>query len=180
VVLDVGGVGFRASCTPGCAAGLRLGESAVLHTSMLVRDDGMTLYAFAAVDERDAFDLVRTVSGVGPKIALATVSVLSPDKLRAAIAGEDLNALTQIPGIGKKSAQRIVLDLRDKVAQGFVAPGPGPALLWREQVLAGLQGLGWSAKDAEAACERVAPAADADPAPSVAQLMRAALQSLAK
>ena len=182
VVVDVGGFGLRALCTPSTAAAQRRGATTTLHTSLVVREDSLTLYGFADSDERDCFELVQSVSGVGPRIAQAVVSVLSPDDLRRAIASGNVKALTRVPGIGQKGAQRMVLELKDKVGAVSETGAPlAPALaLWREQVAEGLMNLGWSAKDADAACERVAPLADADPEPSLAVLMRAALRSLAK
>ena len=181
VVVDVGGLGLRALCTPSTAAAQRVGEPATLHTSLVVREDSLTLYGFAEPGERDCFELVQAVSGIGPRIAQALVSVLTPDDLARAVAAEDVKALTRVPGIGTKVAQRMLLELKDKV--GVVsAPGsaPAPSAGWRDQVAQGLVGLGWSAKDAEAACDRVAPMADEAPQPPLGVLMRAALQTLAR
>lgn len=186
VVLDVGGFGVKALCPPATAAAVHLDQPATLHTSLVVREDSLTLYGFAEVAERDCFELVQAVSGVGPKVAQAIISVLSPDALRAAVVTEDLLTLCRVPGIGRKGAQRLVIELKDKVA-GLAGPGaaePAPVVpgtpVWREQVAGGLEGLGWSAKEATAACDRVAVMVDDDPAVSVATLMRAALRSLAK
>ena len=184
IVLDLSGFGIKAHCTPATAAGVRVGQPATVHTSLVVREDSLTLYAFADAEERDCFELVQTATGIGPKIAQAVVSVLSPSDLRAAIAAENLRALTRVPGIGVKGAQRLVLELKDKV--GHLAATSSPATPstgaadWREQVASGLVGLGWSARDADAACDRVASLAESEPAPSIAVLMRAALRSLAK
>lgn len=187
VVVDLGGFGIRALCTPATAAAVRPGERTHLATSLVVREDSLTLYAFADPEERDAFELVQSASGIGPKIAQAVVAVLSPDQLRRAIQTEDLVALCKVPGIGRKGAQKMVIELKDKVAAlghgeaGGTAPAAiAPADEWREQVRLGLEGLGWSTRDAEAAVERVAPMADEEPAPGVAVLMRAALRTLAK
>lgn len=174
-IVDVGGVGYLLLCTPGTLAGLRLGAEATVHTSMVVREDSMTLYGFADAEERDMFELVQTASGVGPKVAQAMLAVLAPDRLRTAIASADHATLTKVPGIGKKGAERIVLELRDRV--GAVAVGtPAVAAPWREQVLQALVGLGWSAKDADAAIERVA--ASAGDAPDVSTVLRDALRSM--
>jgi len=185
VVLDLSGFGVRALCTPATAASVRLGESTTLATSLVVREDSLTLYGFADADERDAFELVQTASGIGPRIAQAVVSVLPPADLRDAIVSEDLAALMRVPGIGRKGAERLVLELRDRVAGlgGAAAPSPAPAPgapEWREQVAAGLESLGWSARDAAAACDRVAPLLEGDPGLGIAELMRAALRSLAR
>ena len=184
-VIDVGGVGFRGHCTPATAAALRPGETKTIHTSLIVREESLTLFGFGSDAEREAFDLVQSASGVGPKVALAICSVLSPSDLRRAILAEDLRALCRVPGIGNKSAQKLVLELKDKaglLALGDAEPetaSPGGAdESWRDQVMEGLQGLGWSAKEAGVACDAVADLA-AEGA-GVAQLMRAALGTLAK
>lgn len=179
VVVEAGGFGLKALCTPATAGAQRLGNDTTLHTSLVVREDSLTLYGFAGADERDCFELVQTASGIGPKIALAVVATLGADDLRAAIAGGNVAALTRVPGIGAKGAQRLILELKDKVGQLAVAGQQGTlASGWREQVKAGLEGLGWSSRDAEGACDRVAALAETET--SVAILMRAALQSLAK
>ena len=179
VVVEAGGFGLRALCTPATAGAQRLGGETTLFTSLVVREDSLTLYGFAGADERDCFELVQTASGIGPKIALAVISTLGPDDLRAAIAGGNVAALTRVPGIGAKGAQRLILELKDKVGQLAVAGQQGTlAGGWRDQVKAGLEGLGWSSRDAESACDRVASVAETES--SVAVLMRAALQTLAK
>ncbi len=184
-VIDVGGVGFRGHCTPATAAALRPGETRTIHTSLVVREESLTLFGFGSDAEREAFELVQSASGVGPKVALAICSVLSPSDLRRAILAEDLRALCRVPGIGNKSAQKLVLELKDKaglLALGDAEPetaSPGVAgESWRDQVMEGLQGLGWSAKEAGVACDAVADLAAGGA--GVAQLMRAALGTLAK
>ena len=186
-VLDVGGVGYQLFCTPGTIAGLRLGDEAELATSMVVREDSQTLYGFADTDERDMFELVQTASGVGPKVAQAMLAVLPPDRLRAAISGSDHNALMAVPGIGRKGAEKIIVELRDRVgalaADLDTAAQSGEQIsseLWREQVSSGLQGLGWSSKDADAAVEKIAPLVADNPQISLGRLMKAALQTLAR
>lgn len=177
VVLDVGGVGYQILCTPGTIAGLRRGVEAELATSMVVREDSQTLYGFADTDERDMFELVQTASGVGPKVAQAMLAVLPPERLRTAIAGADHAALTTVPGIGRKGAERIILELKDRIGPA-VAVSTSSAPAWREQVRDALQGLGWSPRDADAAADAVAP--DAEAGADVATLLRSALRSLAK
>ena len=115
VVIDVGGIGILALCGPATTAGLRLGERTTLATSLVVREDSLTLYGFASADERDFFDLLQTATGVGPKLAQATLAVLSPDELRQAIATENLVQLMKVPGVGRKGAQRLVIELKDKI-----------------------------------------------------------------
>jgi holliday junction DNA helicase RuvA len=189
-VVDVGGVGMLVMCTPGALATLRVGDEATLATSMVVREDSLTLFGFADYDERTLFELLQTASGVGPKLAQAMLAVHGPDDLRRAVAGEDLVTLCKVPGIGRKGAQRIVLELKDRIGApseaGLPAQRTGVAGAdgWREQVRAGLLGLGWSVREADAAVEAVAPMAsealsDGDQIP-VAELLRAALQSLSK
>ena len=184
-VLDVGGVGYRVLTTPQTAAGLRPGERCTLHTTLVVREDSMTLFGFGDEGEREAFELSQSASGVGPKLALAIVSVLTPGELRRAVLTEDLKRLCSVPGIGLKGAQKLVIELKDKVlaltdspSDGGPAPVDGDA--WRAQVSDGLQGLGWSARDADAACDNVAHLVEADPGIGIAKLLRAALNSLAR
>lgn len=182
VVVEVGGVGMLVHTTAATAASVRHGHEAALSTTLVVREDSLTLYGFASDDERDIFEQVQTVSGVGPRLALAMLSVLVPDRLRAAISGSDIAALTTVPGIGKKGAERMVLELRDKIG---ALPGAGgaaaastvsPTAAWRDQVAEALVGLGWSAKQSEDAVARVAERADPDA--SVSDLLRAALREL--
>lgn len=183
VVVVVGGVGLLVRITPATAATLRPGAPAELATSLVVREDSLTLFGFADESERVLFDLVQTVSGVGPRLALAMLSVHSPDTLRVAIGAGDLTTLTKVPGIGRKGAERIVLELRDKVA---VVPGdtsaPAPAqsvtATWRDQVGEALVGLGWNAKQADAALDKVAPGLGESP--DVSQALRAALKELGR
>ena len=164
-VIDVGGVGLQVQCAPGTLAGLRPGEQARVATSLVVREDSLTLYGFATDDERNTFELLQTASGVGPRLALAMLAVLTPDALRRAIAAEDLALLTSVPGIGRKGAQRIVLELAGRLGapgdgQLAAAAGPVPAALippWREQVKAGLVSLGWQAREADQAISVVEP-----------------------
>jgi Holliday junction DNA helicase RuvA len=181
-VVEVGGVGLELMCTPGTLAGLREGQRATLPTSMVVREDSLTLFGFVDDDEKAVFELVQTASGVGPKVAQAITAVLAPDDLRRAIAADDVKTLTRVPGIGQKGAQRIILELKDRIGAptgGRVAgPAATPVDPWREQVHQGLVGLGWSPKDAESAVEAVAPEAGATP--DIAALLRAALRALSR
>jgi len=188
VVLEVGGVGLELACTPNTLATLRVGAPATLPTSMVVREESLTLFGFLDDDEKAVFELLQTASGVGPKLAQAMLAVHTPDELRRAVTTEDVKTLTTVPGIGQKGAQRIILELRDRIGAPS-ASGPQRAAgvssaheAWRSQVHAGLVGLGWSAKEADKAVEAVAPEADrADGAqPDVASLLRAALRTLSK
>ncbi len=181
-VVEVGGIGLDVICTPGTLATLRVGHQALLPTSMVVREDSLTLFGFADDDEKQTFELLQTASGVGPKLAQSMLAVLSPDDLRLAIAGDDVKTLTRVPGIGQKGAQRIILELRDRIGAptgaGRSAAAPTPGAVWRDQVHQGLVGLGWPARDAEKAVDAVAP--EAGEVPDVAALLRAALRTLSK
>jgi Holliday junction DNA helicase RuvA len=181
-VLEVGGVGFELMCTPATLATLRTGALAALPTSLVVREDSLTLFGFLDDDEKTLFELLQTASGVGPKLAQAMLAVLPPDDLRGAVATEDVKTLTRVPGIGQKGAQRIILELKDRLGTpaGRVSGGPSATLGggWRDQVHQGLVGLGWSVKEAEQAVESVAP--QAGEIPDVGALLRAALRSLSR
>jgi Holliday junction DNA helicase RuvA len=192
-VIEVGGVGLQVQCAPGTIAGLRPGERARVATSLVVREDSLTLYGFATDDERNTFELLQTASGIGPRLALAMLGVLSPEALRRAVAAEDLAALTSVPGIGRKGAQRIVLELAGRLgapgdlpmlpAAGAVAGGPAA---WRDQVRAGLVSLGWQAREADQAISAIEPevaaghGTAAEPAVDVSVALRAALRVLGR
>jgi holliday junction DNA helicase RuvA len=190
-VIDVGGVGMLVQCTPGTLAGLRSGERARVATSLVVREDALTLYGFASEDERNTFELLQTASGVGPRLALAMLAVFTPDALRRAVATEDLAALTTVPGIGRKGAQRIVLELAGRLGSAGELPvqagrpGNGAAAApWREQVRAGLVSLGWQAREADQAIAVVEPELTGETsggqAVDVSVALRAALRVLGK
>jgi len=189
-VIEVGGVGIRVQCTPGTLATLRPGEHAQVATSLVVREDSLTLYGFCSEDERNVFELVQTASGVGPRLALAMLAVHTPDALRRAVSTEDLGALTMVPGIGRKGAQRIVLELKDRLGPPGEAadglPGARPARQsprWRDQVQSGLVNLGWPARDADqaiAALEDEGVITGDGAAVDVAIVLRAALRKLSR
>jgi Holliday junction DNA helicase RuvA len=188
-VVEVGGVGMSVQCTPGTLAGLRVGEQAHLPTSLVVREDSLTLYGFADDDERTVFELLQTASGVGPRLAQAMLAVHGPDALRRAVAGEDLAALTQVPGIGRKGAQRIVLELKDRLGavrgtSHAARPGGTVTAGWTDQLHAALLGLGWSAREADDAVSAAAPEAEralaAGETPDVGVLLKVALRSLSR
>jgi Holliday junction DNA helicase RuvA len=183
-VLEVGGVGLELHCTPDTLAGLRIGSEATLPSSMVVREDSMTLFGFADEDEKQMFELVQTASGVGPKLAQAMLAVHRPEALRRAVSSDDVKTLTTVPGIGQKGAQRIILELRDRIgapSTTYLAPQQaGGSDTWQAQVQAGLVGLGWSAREAERAVNDVRPEAGQMPTPDVARLLRAALRTLSK
>jgi Holliday junction DNA helicase RuvA len=177
-VIDVGGVGMQVMCTPGTIASLRIGQEVQLSTSMVVREDSLTIFGFASTDERDMFELVQTASGVGPKVAQAMLAVLDPDRLRQAIGQGDLATLTSVPGIGRKGAERIVVELKDRVGVATLAVAGAPA--WRDQVHEALLGLGWSARDADTALERVAAEIEPGTTPDISTVLRDALRTLSK
>jgi Holliday junction DNA helicase RuvA len=185
-VIEVGGVGLRVQCTPDTLAHLKPGEQARVATSLVVREDSLTLFGFGTDDERNVFELLQTASGIGPRIALAMLAVHSPDALRRAVAAEDIKALTMVPGIGTKGAQRIILEMRDRLgapSDTAALNGAGQArrgaASWRDQVTTGLLNLGWSARDAEAAVTAVEAESDGQ-APDVATALRAALRKLSR
>ena len=193
-VIEVGGVGLRVQCTPGTLATLKPGEHAQVATSLVVREDSLTLYGFYSDDERNVFELLQTATGVGPRLALAMLAVHTPDALRRAVWTEDLTALIMVPGIGKKGAQRIVLELKDRLGppgegdtgNGQRAPRSAPRVpLWRDQVQSGLVNLGWPAREAEQAIaaledEGVIEGADSGAGVDVATVLRAALRKLSR
>ena len=187
-VVEVGGVGLLVLATPATLGGLRPGQETALATSLVVREDALTLFGFADADERDVFETVQTVSGIGPRLALAMLAVHTPDGLRRAVAASDLTALMRVPGVGRKGAQRIALELADRLgpptdagAAGEQVPMPtaGP---WRDQVVEALVGLGWQVKTATDAVDAVAAdgAAAAAERGDVAAVLRAALRHLGR
>jgi Holliday junction DNA helicase RuvA len=182
-VVEVGGVGLAVHAVPATLATLRRGEQARLATSLVVREDSLTLYGFADTAARELFVLLQTVSGVGPRLALAMLAVLEPDALRSALAEGNLTVLTQVPGIGRKGAERLVVELRDKVgamapAAGGQAVRSGPAV--RAQVTEALVGLGFAAKQAEQTVEAVLADLDGADTTTTSEVLRTALTKLGR
>ncbi len=176
-VIEAGGVGYAVQATPATLAGLRVGQEAFVHTSLVVREDSMTLFGFADADEREVFDVLQTVSGVGPKLALTILATLTPDQLRQAVANADIAALTRVSGVGKKGAQRLVLEIGAKLGprrggDDLEAPSSNAR---SGDVVAALVGLGFSERDAESACSQ---AEKAVPEAEVPELLRASLKIL--
>ena len=176
----VGGIGFRVHVTPAFAQGSARDEEITVYTSMIVREDSMTLYGFESCDERDVFTTLMSVSGIGPKIALAALAVLRPDDLRRAVRDQDLATLQRIPGVGKKSAQRMALEIGDNLGTPAALPGAEatPAPVPSEdtvasEVSAALVGLGWSEAQATKAIEKLAGSGL-----GASDMLRAALVSL--
>lgn len=189
LIVDLGSVGVRVQCTPATASSVHAGEHVELLTTMVVREDGWTLFGFLDSDERDVFEKVQTVSGIGPRIALALLGTLSPDELRRAVAQSDEASLTKVPGIGRKGAQRLILELADRLGAPTGAAAPAAtgqrSSTWAEAVSAGLMSLGWSAKDAEVAIAALDPGlvADADALgvdADIAVLLKAALRGMSR
>ncbi|MET7611780.1 Holliday junction branch migration protein RuvA [Streptomyces seoulensis] len=180
-VVEVGGVGMAVQCTPDTLAKLRVGQAARLHTSLVVREDSLTLYGFADDDERQVFELLQTASGVGPRLAQAMLATHRPDTLRRAVATADEKALTAVPGIGKKGAQKLLLELKDRLGAPVGVPAVGAPVSqgWRDQLHAALIGLGYATREADEAVTAVTPQAEAaGGTPQVGQLLKAALQTL--
>ena len=192
-VVEVGGIGLAVQCTPGTIARLQVGETARLSTSLIVREDSLTLYGFADDDERQLFELLQTANGVGPRLAQAVLAIHPPREVRRAVSMADVKALMQVPGIGKKGAERLILELRDRLGSitsdtSLDAPSGLPSVTpvapWRDQLTAALMSLGWSIKEAEGAVLQLAPVADeqivATGSVEVAVLLRRALQLLGR
>ncbi|MBC3761927.1 Holliday junction branch migration protein RuvA [Quadrisphaera oryzae] len=199
VVVEVGGVGMLVHTTPRALADLRRGSEALLHTSLVVREDSLTLFGFAEADEREVFEVLQSVTGVGPRLALAVLAVHSPEELRVAVASQDLVALKRVPGIGQKGAQRMVLDLADRIGApsgevpapraGRAAPVAAPAAAKPapSPVVEALVGFGFSAKQAEDAVAAVtaddaegAAEGDGGSSAELATTLRAALRHLGR
>jgi Holliday junction DNA helicase RuvA len=179
VVIEAAGVGYKVMATPSTLSTLRRGSEARLITAMIVREDSMTLYGFADAEARDLFSTLLGVSGVGPKIGLATLAVYDAQTLRQALAAGDVTALTRVPGIGKRGAERMVLELRDKIgavpSAGGLVGVSGHAI--RGPVVEALVGLGFAAKQAEEATDKVLAE---EPDVTTSSALRAALSMLGR
>jgi holliday junction DNA helicase RuvA len=189
-VIEVGGVGLAVQCTPATLATLRTGGTARLATSLVVREDSLTLFGFVTDDERGVFETLQGVTGVGPRLAQAVLAAHSPDAVRSAVATDDVGALMLVSGVGRKGAQRLVLELKDKLGQISTSatvlrlPGRDGPGLWRDQLRSALIGLGWSSREVDDALAAVGPEAEAALAvgdtPDVAALLRSCLQMLSR
>jgi len=183
LIVDIGPVGITVTVTPATALSVRVGENVQLVTSMVIREDSWTVYGFLDADERSVFELVQTVNGIGPRIALAVLAAMSPDDLRRAISAEDSKSLTKVSGLGAKGAQRVILELKDRIGAASYgsAPAGSPTSGWQSSVHAGLTSLGWSGKEADSAIVEVTAMADeqlASGAADIPALLKAALRSL--
>lgn len=176
-VIEVGGVGMLAMVTPATLAKMKVGSEVTLHTSLVVREESLTLFGFLDEDERSLFELVQTASGVGPKLAQAMLAVHAPETLRRAVIDEDFKTLEHVPGIGRKGAQKIVLELKDRIGMPrTLAPSARVDLGWRDQVHSALIGLGFSTKEASEAIDTAAQEVGAGEV-DVAVILKSALRS---
>ncbi|MDV8008085.1 Holliday junction branch migration protein RuvA [Rhodococcus sp. IEGM 1318] len=180
-VIEASGVGYRVNATPVTLGALHRGSEARLFTTMIVREDSMTLYGFSDTESKDLFSLLQTVSGVGPRLAMATLAVLEPDALRRALSEGNLTALTRVPGIGKRGAERMVVELRDKVDAVATTAGAASGVVVgssiRDQIVEALEGLGFPIKQAEQATDSVLAES---PEATTAVALRSALSLLGK
>jgi Holliday junction DNA helicase RuvA len=189
-VVEVGGVGIAVQCTPATLATLRTGSEARLATTLVVREDSLTLFGFTTDDERGIFETLQGVTGVGPRLAQAVLATHSPDAVRSAVATDDVGALTLVPGVGRKGAQRLVLELKDKLgaistsATVLRLPGRDGPGIWRDQLRSALLNLGWGNREVDEALAAVGPEAEAALAvgdtPDVAVLLKTCLQMLSR
>ncbi len=181
-VIEVAGIGLAVQCTPATLAALVDGAEADLQTALVVREDSLTLFGFADADEKSVFEILQTATGIGPRLAQAALGVLAPDAIRRAVATDDLATLVRVPGIGRKGAQRLVVELKDRIGAPLGAAGPTarptrPAAPdWHDQVEAGLLNLGWPARDVAGVLDTLA--ADPDTPAGVGDVLRAALRIL--
>jgi Holliday junction DNA helicase RuvA len=173
VIVELGGVGYRVIVAPALIAQLRTGSEASLFIHHLVRDDQQALFGFAQPEELAFFELLMTVTGVGPRLALAITSAHPVTRLQMAIVTDDLDVLTSVSGVGRKTAQRIVLELREKIHAAGIAVGPGGAA--DSDVVAALESLGYTASEARRAAGSVATVEG-----GLDERIRAALQELAR
>ncbi|TWE20971.1 Holliday junction branch migration protein RuvA [Kitasatospora atroaurantiaca] len=182
-VVEVGGVGMLVKCTPRTLAELRIGQHTRLTTSLIVKEDSLTLYGFTDEDERATFEILLTASGVAATMALAMLGVFTPDELRRVVAQGDAKSLTAVPRIGPKLAQKLLLEYKDKLgaphgsvpAQKPIAAGPAP---WQDQLQAALVGLGYAPREADEAVTAVTPEAEEQAVTDVGALLKAALRTL--
>ena len=177
-VVDIGPLAVQVTCALPLLIRTSVGDRVHWWTALVVREDAWTLYGFDEISQKAMFELVQTVTGIGPRIALALLSAMSVEHLTSAIATENLTTLIKAPGLGRKGAQRLVLELKDKVVavSGEAESASLEMGNWRQAVTAGLMSLGWSQREAEQACEAISE--QAGPEPDVGALLNAALQTL--
>ena len=182
-VIDLNGAGMSVNATPQTLSKLRVGDEGKLFTSLIVREDSLTLFGFSSDDEREVFDVLLSVSGVGPRLALAVLAVHEPEAIRVAAHSGDGKAFTKVPGIGPKVAGRIVLELAGKLVPHGTPAGSAPAVsaeaVWKPQVVAAMTSLGWSEKDATASIDKsLADSPELAEKGNVAEILRATLRWL--
>jgi holliday junction DNA helicase RuvA len=176
LVVNLGGAGLHVLCSPDTITTTQVGHTISLYTSLVVREESLTLFGFDTADNRDLFEVVQGVSGFGPKLAFTILATLPGDQLREAIANEDIARLTKTPGVGSKGAARLVLELKDRI--GYTSNRNGhPIGAWQDQVTLGLTGLGWNSKDAARALTLLAQETQGEQL-STSELLRRALQIL--
>lgn len=180
LVIGVGGVGMTVMCSPDTISQARIDNEITLFTSLIVREDSLTLFGFANSENREMFEVVQGVSGFGPKLAFTIISSLPADELRTAIGNEDVARLKQTPGVGAKGAQRLVLELKDRIGTPTASSkrGTSKEAQWQIQVEQGLLGLGWSPRDAQRAISAVIEEGVSE-TQETPELLRRALQILA-
>jgi Holliday junction DNA helicase RuvA len=181
VVLEVSGVGYSISITPRTSTHIVLGSELTLSTTLVVREDSMTLFGFLDPRDRDIYETLQTVTGIGPKVALAITGALTPDELARAISLEDIAAIEKVPGIGRKGAQRLILELKGKLVSDTLTPQLTTHSAVRDQLLSALTGLGFSAKESDLAINntfsRIVENGDDPSSMSVPELLKLALQN---
>lgn len=181
VILEVGGVGYAISITPRTSSQITMGSVLTLSTTLVVREDSLTLFGFLDSHDRDVYETLQTVTGIGPKVALAITGALTPDDLARAIASEDIASIEKVPGIGRKGAQRLILELKGKLVTDASAPKVTTHSAVRDQLLAALTGLGFTAKESDIAINstisQLAESGEDVSAYDVAALLKLTLQS---
>jgi len=181
VVLEVGGVGYSISITPRTSTHIVMGSEVSLSTTLIVREDSMTLFGFLDSRDRDIYETLQSVTGIGPKVALAITGALTPDELARAISLEDIAAIEKVPGIGRKGAQRLILELKGKLVADTSTPQLATHSAVRDQLLSALTGLGFTAKESDIAINNTFSNLvenGEDPATmSVPELLKLALQN---
>jgi Holliday junction DNA helicase RuvA len=181
VVLEVGGVGYAISITPRTSTNIVMGSELTLATTLVVREDSLTLFGFLDLRDRDIYETLQTVTGIGPKVALAITGALTPDELASAIAQEDIGAIEKVPGIGRKGAQRLILELKGKLVTDKDLPKLTTHSVVRDQLLSALTGLGFTAKESDIAINstfaHITESGGQPDAYSVPELLKLTLQS---
>ena len=176
IVVEVGGVGLLVNVSPRISASQIVGKSVSLQTVLVVREDALTLYGFETQAARELFELLQTVTGIGPKVAQSALTIYETPELVSAIKNQQTDFLEKIPGLGKKGAQRVVLELHEKV-NGFDSGEISIANSWRDQILSALLGLGFSAKESQERIDLVAAQDSEASLKPISELLRAALSS---